>query len=939
MINSWVRGETIMKNNNSLVEYIKKNILAASFRIIFPLFLAFILFALSIFLIFVPSLKKNMIDQKKEMINELNDSSCTLIWSLLSEYNQRVLSGELTLDDAQARVKKRIRNLRYGPESEDYFWIIDTKARVILHPFMSDLEGRDQTNGMDALGKYIHVAFVTAAQMKGSGYVDYLWQGKEGSPKKVPKIAYVKLFEPWGWVIGTSIYVDEIHSKIQVITHRLFKIFAGVLIIVLVLSVYITWQAMEIAKKGHQAEKAHRLDSLRLKKLRELNQMAEASLEDLTAFSLEEAIKLTRSCIGYLVFLNDDETEVTLHTWSNNFFMESNIPGKEKIYKMEQTGLWGEAVRQRRSVIINDYKNMDSGHKKGYPKGHVSIIRYMNIPVFDGGKIVAVASVGNKKENYNKSDVRQLNLLMDGMWKIIHRKRSEVALRKSEERYRLLTDNVSDNIWTLQLSDMCLTYVSPSVEKIMGYTPEQILKLSFKDCMTKGSFKKVFIMVSEELKKENEPGIDPKRSRVTQLEQIRKDGSMIWTEITTCFLRDEAGKADRMLGVTRDITERRKMERQLQQSQKMEAIGTLAGGIAHDFNNILSSILGFTELAKMKSTHDPAMAEKLDKIFASGIRARDLVRHILAFSRQQEVHRESIFIVPLLKECMGFLRASIPRTIEIVQDFNADGCAVMADASQIHQIIMNLCTNAAHSMRGKSGLLEVCLKQVEIESWERLPAKGLKQGRYLKLTVADSGCGIPEQIVERIFEPFFTTKECGEGTGMGLSLVHGIIKDMGGAIYVYSELGKGTAFQVFFPVHRCRATEVSPSGNIFIKGTGRILLVDDEEDIVISGRSILMTMGYDVVGVTCATEALDLFKETPDGFDLVLTDVTMPKMTGIALSKAILTIRKDIPIVLMTGFSEGATSQLENIGVFGTVMKPVIARELAQVIHTALGDT
>jgi PAS domain S-box-containing protein len=937
MINFWVRGEIVVKKNNNPVEYAKKMILAVPLRIIFPLCLTFILFAVCMFLLFIPSLKKHLINQKKEMIHELNGSSCSLTWSLLSGYNLMVLSGELTLEDAQARAIKRIRHLRYGPENEDYFVIIDKKNKVILHPSMPYLEGRDQTNVRDANGKYIYVAFVKAAQMKGSGYVDYLWQGKAYPLKKVPKIAYVKLFEPWGWVIGTSIYVDEIHSKIQVITQGVFKTFAGILSIVLILSVYISWQAMKIGKKGHQAEKAHRLDSLRLKKLRELNQMAEASLEDLVAFSLEEAIKLTRSRIGYLVFLNDDETALTLHTWSKDSIMKCNVPDKERIYQMEQTGLWGDAVRQRRAVIINDYKNMDSGQKKGYPKGHVKIIRHMNIPVFDGGKIVAVAGVGNKKENYNKSDVRQLNLLMDGMWKIIHRKRSEVALRKSEERYRLLTENISDNIWTLQLSDMCLTYVSPSIEKIMGYKPEQILNLSFKDFMTQDSFKKLSMVVSEELKKENEPGSDPKRSRVIPLEQVRKDGSLVWTEITTCFLRDEAGKADRILGVTRDITERRQMERKLQQSQKMEAIGTLAGGIAHDFNNILSSILGFTELAKMRCTNDPAMKEKLDKIFASGIRARDLVRHILVFSRQQEVHRESIFIVPLLKECMGFLRASIPRNIEIVQDCKADGCTVMADASQIHQIIMNLCTNAAHSMRGKNGLLEVRLKQVEIEGWEGLPAKGLKQGRYLKLTVADSGCGIPKQIVERIFEPFFTTKGCGEGTGMGLSIVHGIIKDMGGAICVYSEPGKGTAFQVFFPVHRCRATDMSPSVRFLTKGTGRILLVDDEENIVISGRLILMTMGYDVVGVTCSLEALDLFKKEPDRFDLVLTDVTMPKMTGIALSKEVLKIRKDIPIVLMTGFSEGVTSQIENIGAFGMVMKPVIARELAEVIHTALG--
>ncbi|MDA3791090.1 MAG: cache domain-containing protein [Desulfobacula sp.] len=328
-----------MNETSNFHEYVTKFIIATSYRIIIPLCLTFTLFALSIFLIFVPSLKEHMIDQKKEIMRELNDSSCSLTHSLLSEYNQRSLSGELTLQDAQFRAIKRIKNLRYGPQNEDYFWIIDTKHRVVMHPYLSDLEGKDQTDFVDSNGKHIFVEFVKTAQMKGSGYIEYMWQGKDDPQKNVPKIAYVKLFEPWGWIIGTGIYVDEIHSKITVIIHGLLKIFIIILIIVLILLFYIFWQAIKIEKKRSQAEKANRLDVLRLKKLRELNRMAEASLEDLAEFSLAEAIQLTQSSIGYLVFLPDDETELTMYTWSKGTFMACNILYKAKIHHMAKTGL------------------------------------------------------------------------------------------------------------------------------------------------------------------------------------------------------------------------------------------------------------------------------------------------------------------------------------------------------------------------------------------------------------------------------------------------------------------------------------------------------------------------------------------------------------------------------------------------------------------------
>jgi signal transduction histidine kinase/ActR/RegA family two-component response regulator len=388
------------------------------------------------------------------------------------------------------------------------------------------------------------------------------------------------------------------------------------------------------------------------------------------------------------------------------------------------------------------------------------------------------------------------------------------------------------------------------------------------------------------------------------------------------------------------LEEKERVETQLRQSQKMEAIGTMAGGIAHDFNNILTPILGYVQMAQEELPEESEIRKDLGEVLKASNRAKELVKQILTFSRQTEEERKPVQVQLIIKEALKLMRSSLPSTIEIRQKINPGCGMVLAEPTQIHQVLMNLCTNAYHAMRDTGGILGVELEEKEITSHDYLSNFLSTPGRYLRLAISDTGHGIDQEQVERIFEPYFTTKEMGEGTGLGLSVVHSIVKGCQGHITVYSEVGKGTTFHVYLPA--IENEESVMAGNVakqVVHGDGEmILVVDDEESVLMVEQVLLKRLGYRVIGMMSSVEALSYFEQNSDKIDLLLTDLTMPGMTGIQLSQEILKIRPDFPIILCTGFSEIISEEkAKAAGIREYVVKPIVKMDIAKAIRRALG--
>jgi PAS domain S-box-containing protein len=508
----------------------------------------------------------------------------------------------------------------------------------------------------------------------------------------------------------------------------------------------------------------------------------------------------------------------------------------------------------------------------------------------------------------------------------------EITQRKRAEQERaLLVAAVEQSAESITMIDVdgAIRYVNPAFERISGFKREEVVGRSFLQLMQPHCGETVCNTLWET--------VSHGEVWSGHITEEARDGALREIETTVSPIRDSSGAVIYYVAAQRDVTHECSMERQLRQAQKMEAIGTLAGGIAHDFNNILAAIIGYTEMLLFKIPKDSPIRHNLEQVLKAGNRAKELVKQILAFSRQSEQEMKPVQISLVVKEALKLLRASLPTTIEIRQNITGKMGMILADPTQIHQVLMNLCTNAAHAMRATGGVLEVGLGEVKLDGQMMEQCPELTPGSYLRLTVRDTGHGMDSMVMARIFDPFFTTKSPGEGTGMGLAVVHGIVKSHGGAIGVSSEPGVGTTFQMFFPRLPNDVVPISKSAVPVPRGSETILFVDDEEALVEMVQQMLEHLGYDVVARTSSREALEAFRAQPHKFDLVITDQTMPQLTGVDLSREVMAIRPDVPVILCTGFSEIISPEkAKAMGIREFVLKPIITREIAVTIRKAL---
>ena len=638
----------------------------------------------------------------------------------------------------------------------------------------------------------------------------------------------------------------------------------------------------------------------------EVNREINLALESIGTF-----MDVDRSYVN--IFSDDMERVKEVYEWCNK-----EIGSRVKQIKgmSIKNYLWTiEQLKKGQYICVSNLSELPKGAEKEKTSwGKAEVKSILGIPLYFSNKLVGYFMLNSvkKEKKWKEEDIRLLKLVGEIFINALERKKSEEALTRSEANYRMLVENTRDIIYSYN-PDGTVRFITPQIAKL-GYTPEEIIGRNILDFIHPDDKEHVI----RDLKKFMITG-----KNFPTICRLMGKKSVIHIEEISEIIRDEKGDIAYFTGVIRDITERikaeeekLKLEKQLRHSDKIRAIGTLAGGIAHDFNNILVAILGYIEVALYNIPHDSNLRPYLEQMKKACHRAIKLVKQLLTFSRETEGERNPIQISTIIKESLKMLRPLIPATIDIKQNIK-NSSIILGDPTHIYQIMMNLCKNAADAMKENGGVIRVSLKDINILSPSLQLNQELAPGNYVRLTVSDDGHGIDQSIKERIFEPYFTTKKIGEGSGMGLSIVHGIVKSYGGEITVESEAGKGTSFHIFFPRIKSnepveiRGTSIPPGGK------ENILLVDDEEDLVVRVlKKILEDLGYNVIARYSGMQALKAFCEDPDWFDLVITDQTMPKMTGIELSQKLLAIRHDIPIILTSGFSQVIPSEMiKKIGI------------------------
>lgn len=627
---------------------------------------------------------------------------------------------------------------------------------------------------------------------------------------------------------------------------------------------------------------------------------------------------------------------------SNDFFVFHDLEGNLKSIHSKELAEAGFTEEQIRNLNIRDLvpepfraecglylqRIQKNGTDRGYmhirtPDEQEMILEYNNSLVTDNlGRPTGVRGIARN---------------------ITEQQNTRSELKKSEQKYRTILDSIEDAYYEVDLIGN-IVFFNHSVLRMLGFEESELKGKNYRELVDDNDRKTIFQTFNYVYNTGN-----PVKAFDWRL--IRKDKTICHVETSVSLHKDQYNEPIGFLGIIRDLTERkegekrrRELEAQLHQSQKLESIGTLAGGIAHDFNNILFPIIGYTEMTIEDLPKDSPLRDNLDKVLKAADRAKSMVRQILSFSRQSSGQfTEPVYIEPVVKETTKLLHNTFPSTIAINVNISEPQSRVSIDLSQLNQVLMNLCTNALHAMEDQaSGSLDISVATCRLNANETPPDRNLMPGEYLRLRVSDTGKGIDPNHLEKIFEPYFSTKPQEKGTGLGLSVSYGIIKNAGGSITAGIAPGGGACFDVYLPIVDGDTTISKESADYFSPlptGSERILLVEDEHRIAELEKQMIENLGYQVSPRTSSIEALEAFRYNPGRFDLVITDQTMPNMTGMELAKEILSIRPDIPVIICTGFSEKVTmDKIQSIGIKAILTKPIPKSDMALTIRSALDE-
>ena len=842
------------------------------------------------------------------MVRTAADASVKNYLRAVAEKNKEIVEQSYKLYQegkmTEAAARKRARDILLSQTigKTGYIYCVNSKGVASIH----------RSPGVEN-HNWSHFQFVQEQIKRKEGYLEYDWKNP-GESKAKPKALYMAYFKPWDWIISASSYRDEFNQLVNINNFR---------------------------------------DSIL-------------------------SIRFGKTGYPYII---DSKGNVIVHpVLTGNVYDVRDSAGRQFVREMckEKNGkiiyTWrnpDEKDFREKLVIFNyipefDWIVVSSSYVEEFyePLNH---IRYIIVAVFivslfflflltflyssyivrNLNRLIHSFQTGSKGDlsvritNTSKDEFGSLseyfNNFMEELSTSNHSLHREIYEHKrSEANYRSVIENIQDVFYRSD-AEGNLIMASPSFLTLLGYE-------SFDDCLGQP----VSALYYEPEKRAVFLSELQGKGSITSYEVVlkRKDGTPVTVETSSHFYLDDTGNIAGVEGIFQDITQRkqaeedhRKLESQLIQAQKMEAVGTLAGGIAHDFNNILSGIIGYSELCLRAVQDQPKVHHNMEQVLKAAERAKELVQQILAFSRKAAQEKKPIAIAPIIKEIVRFMRASLPTTIEITQTINETSDVIMADLTQMHQVLMNLCTNAGHAMKETGGVLEIGLKEVVMDALNLIHHPDLKPGRYLELSVRDTGHGIPQENLGRIFDPYFTTKKTGEGTGLGLAVVHGIVKDHGGDLSVYSEVGKGTIFIIYLPL-----MEKQAEGNerkvkeVILRGKGEtILFIDDEKMVVDFSRELLEELGYKVVTQTDPVAAIEVFKKNSVNFDIVITDKTMPRLTGFDVIRKIRAIRADIPVVLCSGYQDKEDMEkLQALGINQLITKPARINVLAKAIRDVL---